>query len=164
MRNAYGLEFPVLYDTDKSVARLWGVYDLLGDGVAAPATFIIRTDGTVESALIGQTIADRPTTESILETLASMGGMDRAAMGATDVFQSAMDNDLAGMIQIDDDMDGTDVAGTPLTTPSDVAAAAPAIGDLAPDFELPTARGQAVSLYDYMGEQNVVLVFFRAWW
>ena len=80
MKDAYDLEFPVLYDTDASVVRQWELYDLLGDGLSAPATFIIRTDGTVESALIGQTIADRPTTDSILETLASLAGMNRAAM------------------------------------------------------------------------------------
>lgn len=83
MKNAYGLEFPVLYDTDTSVATEYGLYDLLGDGVSAPATFIIRTDGTIESALIGTTINERPTPDSILDVLASLAGMDRAAMSDT---------------------------------------------------------------------------------
>lgn len=139
MKDAYDLEFPVLYDTDASVVRQWELYDLLGDGLSAPATFIIRTDGTVESALIGQTIADRPTTDSILDTLASLAGMNRAAMA-----------------------EGPAGSGNEVVASAPVRA--PAIGDLAPDFRLPTAGGQTVSLGDYLGEQNVVVVFFRAWW
>lgn len=32
------------------------------------------------------------------------------------------------------------------------------------DFTLPTADGQQVTLSSYLGEQNVVIVFYRAWW
>jgi len=34
------------------------------------------------------------------------------------------------------------------------------IGDIAPDFTLPTVDGRPVSLRDYLG-QNVLLVFLR---
>ena len=136
MKDAHGLEFPVLYDTDTSVATEYGLYDLLGDGVSAPATFIIRTDGTIESALIGTSISERPTPDSILEVLATLAGMDRKVMT--------------------DSADGAEVV-LPMTQ-------APEIGQLVPDFDLPTASGESVSLSENLGERNVVLVFFRAWW
>jgi peroxiredoxin len=43
-------------------------------------------------------------------------------------------------------------------------AGAPEVGQLVPDFHLPTASGESVSLSENLGERNVVLVFFRAWW
>ena len=140
MKDALGLEFPVLYDTDTSVATEYGLYDLLGDGVSAPATFIIRTDGTIESALIGTTISERPTPDSILDVLASLAGMHRAVM--TD--------------PADDASDAAEVV-LPM-------ARAPEVGQLVPDFDLPTASGESVSLSENLDEGNVVLVFFRAWW
>ena len=38
--------FPILADEGAAVTKNYGVYNLLDDGVAAPATFIIRSDGT----------------------------------------------------------------------------------------------------------------------
>jgi peroxiredoxin len=136
MKAAYGLEFPVLYDTDTSVATEYGLYDLLGDGVSAPATFIIRKNGTIESALIGTSISERPTPDSILDVLASLAEMDRGVM--------------------------TDPPDNPeVVLPM---AGAPEVGQRVPDFDLPTASGESVSLSENQGERNVVLVFFRAWW
>jgi peroxiredoxin len=136
MKAAYGLEFPVLYDTDTSVATEYGLYDLLGDGVSAPATFIIRKNGTIESALIGTSISERPTPDSILDVLASLAEMDRGVM--------------------------TDPPDDPeVVLPM---AGAPEVGQRVPDFDLPTASGESVSLSENQGERNVVLVFFRAWW
>jgi peroxiredoxin len=136
MKAAYGLEFPVLYDTDTSVATEYGLYDLLGDGVSAPATFIIRKNGTIESALIGTSISERPTPDSILDVLASLAEMDRGVMA--------------------DPPDDPEVV-----IPT---AGAPEVGQRVPDFDLPTASGESVSLSENQGERNVVLVFFRAWW
>ena len=136
MKAAYGLEFPVLYDTNTSVATEYGLYDLLGDGVSAPATFIIRKNGTIESALIGTSISERPTPDSILDVLASLAEMDRGVM--------------------------TDPSDDPeVVLPM---AGAPEVGQRVPDFDLPTASGESVSLSEHQGERNVVLVFFRAWW
>ena len=136
MKAAYGLEFPVLYDTNTSVATEYGLYDLLGDGVSAPATFIIRKNGTIESALIGTSISERPTPDSILDVLASLAEMDRGVM--------------------------TDPPDNPeVVLPM---AGAPEVGQRVPDFDLPTASGESVSLSENQGERNVVLVFFRAWW
>jgi hypothetical protein len=39
-----------------------------------------------------------------------------------------------------------------------------AIGELAPDFSLPSYHGDIVTLSDYRGEKNVVLVFYRGHW
>jgi peroxiredoxin len=136
MKAAYGLEFPVLYDTNTSVATEYGLYDLLGDGVSAPATFIIRKNGTIESALIGTSISERPTPDSILDVLASLAEMNRGVM--------------------------TDPPDNPeVVLPM---AGAPEVGQRVPDFDLPTASGESVSLSENQGERNVVLVFFRAWW
>ncbi len=49
-----GITFTVLSDADHKVSRLYGVYDLLGDGLATPAVFIIDTDGTILWSQIGQ--------------------------------------------------------------------------------------------------------------
>ena len=39
-----------------------------------------------------------------------------------------------------------------------------AIGDLAPDFTLASLAGPNVTLSDYRGEKDVVLVFYRGHW
>ncbi len=36
------------------------------------------------------------------------------------------------------------------------------IGDMAPDFTLPSTQGKPVKLSDYRGKKNVVLAFFPA--
>ena len=41
--------------------------------------------------------------------------------------------------------------------------ASPAIGDVAPDFELPGTGGRSYTLSEYRG-QPVVLVFYRGYW
>ena len=49
-----GITFTVLSDADHEVSQLYGVYDLLGNGLATPAVFIIDTDGTILWSQIGQ--------------------------------------------------------------------------------------------------------------
>ena len=39
-----------------------------------------------------------------------------------------------------------------------------AVGDLAPDFSLASLAGPVVTLSDFRGEKNVVLVFYRGHW
>jgi peroxiredoxin len=42
--------------------------------------------------------------------------------------------------------------------------AVPKVGDRAPQFHLPSANGSTISLKEYMGKRNVVLVFYRGYW
>jgi peroxiredoxin len=66
MADLVGAEFPVLSEPGGSVVREYGVYDLLGDGVAAPAVFIVGKDQAIRWRQVGENIADRPTAAQIL--------------------------------------------------------------------------------------------------
>ena len=39
-----------------------------------------------------------------------------------------------------------------------------AVGSVAPDFSLRSLAGETVTLSDFRGEKNVVLVFYRGHW
>lgn len=64
-----GLEFPILYDPEASVVREYGVFDLLGDRMAAPATFLIDRTGKVQWQYIGKSKSDRPSNGEIISQL-----------------------------------------------------------------------------------------------
>ena len=64
-----GAKFPVLADPDGATARSYGVFDLLGDGVATPATFIVRQDGSIAWYQVGGDIADRAGVQELLHAL-----------------------------------------------------------------------------------------------
>ena len=64
-----GVSYPILADPQHQVAEAYGVYNTLGDGVAAPAVFIIDTSGQIVWSYIGQNISDRPNPQTILENL-----------------------------------------------------------------------------------------------
>ena len=64
-----GAAYPILADPDHAVADAYGVYNLLGDGVAAPAVFIIDRSGQIVWSYIGQSASDRPSVQTILENL-----------------------------------------------------------------------------------------------
>ena len=66
-----GIPFPVLYDTSTQVPRTYGVYNLLGDGLAAPATFIVNTDGVITWKYVANEKGDRPSVSRILGQLSS---------------------------------------------------------------------------------------------
>jgi hypothetical protein len=53
-------------------------------------------------------------------------------------------------------VDGRDLPGTDLERIQ--------VGDLAPDFSLVSLGGPVVTLSDFRGEKNVVLVFYRGYW
>ena len=71
-----GAEFPVLADTNADVSKDFGVFNLLGDGVAAPATFVIQPDGGVVWGYVGVEIGDRVPTLAILEVLDVVLGVE----------------------------------------------------------------------------------------
>ena len=64
-----GARFPVLADPDGATARSYGVFNLLGDGVATPATFVVKKDGSVGWRQVGGDIGDRAMVSDILEAL-----------------------------------------------------------------------------------------------
>ena len=80
MQQRTGARYPVLADPDEAVARAYGVFDLLGDGVAAPTTIILTSERIV-AMQVGQAIGDRPSTASILHTLRQLkaGELEPAA-------------------------------------------------------------------------------------
>lgn len=61
-----GLSFPVARDADGRVSKAWGVYDVLGDGLAAPSTFVIDAHGELAFWKIGTNLTDRPSAGEIL--------------------------------------------------------------------------------------------------
>jgi len=69
MVQATGATFPILADPDHAVADAYGVYNLLGDAVAAPAVFVIDKTGRIVWSYIGQNAADRPSAQTILKHL-----------------------------------------------------------------------------------------------
>ena len=69
MSSIVGAEYPLLADPTRVTSKSYGVFDLLGDGVAAPAVFIINPDRSIRWSHVGRDIVDRPTTASILARL-----------------------------------------------------------------------------------------------
>ncbi len=59
-------EFAVLSDKDAAVAKDYGVYNLLQDGLATPSAVIVSPEGYIEWKYLGENIADRPPTDAIL--------------------------------------------------------------------------------------------------
>ena len=59
----------MLADPNHEAAAAYGVHDLLGDGLAAPAVFVIDRDGSILWSYIGQEAHDRPAVDEILANL-----------------------------------------------------------------------------------------------
>ena len=74
MAVATGAAFPVLADPTADTARDYGVYSLLGDGVAAPATFIVGKEGVILWRHVGENIGDRPPVAEILRQVREATG------------------------------------------------------------------------------------------
>jgi peroxiredoxin len=68
VRSAVGASFPILADPEHRVAEMYGVYNLLGDGLAAPSVFVLR-DGRIHWAYVGRDSTDRPSVDEILSHL-----------------------------------------------------------------------------------------------
>ena len=69
MREITGASFPLLADPDHAATDAYGVFDLLGDGLATPSVFIVDADGTIVWSYVGQHAADRPGADTILSHL-----------------------------------------------------------------------------------------------
>lgn len=68
MQQTVGATFRVLADPTRATAEAYRVFDLLGDGVAAPATFVVDADSLI-AVHVGSSIGDRPSAASLLHTL-----------------------------------------------------------------------------------------------
>lgn len=64
--------YPMLADPNHQAAEAYGVYNLLGDHLAAPSVFVIDADGRIVWSHIGQGPNDRPSSQNILEELVGM--------------------------------------------------------------------------------------------
>lgn len=64
-----GIQFPVLYDPEGEVVRQYGVFDLLNDGLAAPATFVLDKSGIIRWQFIGDSKSHRPSFASVTQAL-----------------------------------------------------------------------------------------------
>jgi peroxiredoxin Q/BCP len=64
-----GATFPLLADPDHAVADAYGVYNLLGDGLATPSVFIVDPSGRIVWSYVGQNASDRPGVQVLLEKL-----------------------------------------------------------------------------------------------
>ncbi len=184
------LTYPVLYDTTTAVARSWNVYDLLGDGVSAPSMFVFAPAGHLVAAYIGSHAGDRPDAEDILKVARDfMSGpppefvksppvvptptTEPTATSAPEAPTPA-DTPTAAPGQPSPTADRNPIAtptpaDRPTAIPEPTATTAPPITfedeeDKAFAFSLPNAHGGQVSLDDYEGNKNVVLVFYRAFW
>jgi peroxiredoxin len=64
-----GVTYKLLSDPDGKVVKEYGVYNLHGDEVAAPAVFIIGPDRGVKWRYVGRNIGDRASTDDIIARL-----------------------------------------------------------------------------------------------
>jgi peroxiredoxin len=61
--------YPILADTDHAVADAYGVYNLLGDGLATPSIFVIDRAGQIVWSYTSKDANDRPASAVILSHL-----------------------------------------------------------------------------------------------
>jgi peroxiredoxin len=61
--------YPILADGDHAVADAYGVYNLLGDGLATPSIFVIDRTGQIVWSYISKDANDRPASAVILSHL-----------------------------------------------------------------------------------------------
>jgi thioredoxin-dependent peroxiredoxin len=64
-----GAQFPVLSDSNQAVSRSYGLFDLLGDNLAAPATIVLDRSGAIVGSVVGQSVDDRVPAAAIVEFL-----------------------------------------------------------------------------------------------
>ncbi len=62
-----GLEYPVLYDTDSTIIKTYGLYNANDQGRSRTATFIIDRNGYVRWQYLGRSTSDRPPNSLVFE-------------------------------------------------------------------------------------------------
>ncbi len=63
------LPFPLLSDPEGRVIKAWGVWSDDDGGIARPAIFAIRRDGSLAWRYVGRDFADRPTDDELFNSL-----------------------------------------------------------------------------------------------
>jgi peroxiredoxin len=66
MHDLVQAQYPILADADHAVAEAYGVFNLLGDGVATPSVFVIDPNGQISWSFISQDPNVRPSAADIL--------------------------------------------------------------------------------------------------
>jgi peroxiredoxin len=62
----YGISFPLLSDPGMGTIQAYGVADA-GRDIAVPSIFLVGQDGTILWTHVGESIASRPSAETLLE-------------------------------------------------------------------------------------------------
>ena len=82
-----GIPFPILYDPSTEAPQSYMVFNLLGDGLATPSTFILDKEGVITWKYVGRRIGDRPSVSTIL---AQLSGLDpTVTLAPTDLAPAA---------------------------------------------------------------------------
>ncbi|TMF78007.1 MAG: peroxiredoxin family protein [Chloroflexi bacterium] len=63
------LPFHLLSDPEGRVIKEWSVWTDAGGGIARPAIFAIRRDGTIGWRYVGRDFADRPTDDELFNSI-----------------------------------------------------------------------------------------------
>ena len=189
-----GIPFPILYDPSTEAPLSYMVFNLLGDGLATPSTFILDKEGVITWKYVGRRIGDRPSVSTIL---AQLSGLDpTVTLAPTDLAPAASPvppdppavaspiatdpPPVASPVPPDPPAVASPVATDPPPVASPVPTDVPAtaspvptetplvvgtgVGELAPAFTLPSISESDVSLESYRGDKNLVVVFYRAFW
>ena len=189
-----GIPFPILYDPSTEAPQSYMVFNLLGDGLATPSTFILDKDGVIRWKYIARSIGDRPSVSTILTQLS---GLDpTVTLAPTDQPSAASPvptgpPPIASPVPTDPPLAvspaptnlppvaspvPTDLPPVATPIPAEAPATAspvpteiplvvgPGVGELAPAFMLPSISGSEVSLESYRNDKNLIVVFYRAFW
>lgn len=73
-REEMKLSFPMLSDVSVTTSDDYGVYNLLGDRLAAPSVFIINRQQQIVWKHVGRDILDRPSAKKVLAELKKAAG------------------------------------------------------------------------------------------
>ena len=167
-----GIPFPILYDPSTEAPQSYMVFNLLGDGLATPSTFILDKEGVITWKYVGRRIGDRPSVSTIL---AQLSGLDpTVTLAPTDVAPAASPVPpdppaVASPVATDPPPVATpiptDVPATASPVPTEIPlVVGTGVGELAPAFMLPSISGSEVSLESYRDDKNLIVVFYRAFW
>ena len=74
MADLVSASYPILSDEAHVVTEKYGLFNLLGDGVSAPGTYVITSDKRIRLVHVGQSIGDRVSTRAIVNGIRELKG------------------------------------------------------------------------------------------